>query len=679
MRQSQHEGDSACIVVDALPVTDDAHLDQIRGYAIADAYARFSRARGRPVLLSLSFDAFGSPAEDAALRHGVPVQEWVRDRCERMQRQCEALSYSFDWERTGVSSDPERYRWTQLLFLAMLERDVICKRERQWLMRIGAYLEENERGLEALSGWDEAAIEQQRDAIGRVDGVELQASTFDGASLAVFTPHPNSIAESAFVAVSPYHPEIERWTTDARVSERLAGVRAFVERPGGEEAGEIPLAPTDTLATVPGVAGMLPVVISPLVDERFGPTAVLGIPACDPIDEAIARRLPAPAGAAWKASAASAEPRAAVRYRARDLAISRARAWGAPIPLVTCPACGVVPVPVDELPVQLPDELRITAESESPLAESSEFYECPCPRCKGAARRETATIDSRLDRMWMWMQPCPSPERRACGPTIEELGDSDWLPVDQVVSGVGAGAGTFERRLLAEILQRAGLLAPLPNGEPFSKALLHQGVRVDEAAGDKHRGSLDGLEETIAAQGGDSVRLAMLYSASPGRSFGWNGDAPRRCKDFLERLRSYAEPRLGEWARSTGQAIPGDPVARPPECEQAKIDASDRLRRRLARWCVAAQERITLQLEGLEMQRATHDAMRLLTRIQDFESRALQQRGEIEPLDREAIAAALLVLVRLLAPLVPHTAEELWRGATGTQLAGGASWPAPSR
>ncbi len=661
MRQPPNEaelngGDSAYIVVDALPAADGAHLDQIRGYAIADAYARFARARGRPVLLSLSFDAFGLPAESAALRHGVPVQVWVRDHCERAQKQCAALGYSFDWERTAVSSDSEQYRWTQSLFLTLLERDAIYKRERQWFMRVGAYLEENERGLEALSGWDTATIEQQRAAIGRVDGVELQASTFDGGDLTVFTPHPQAIADAAFVAISPNHPKIERWTTDS-------------------------------LATVPGVAGMLPIVISPLVDERYGPTAVLGIPARDSTDEAIAKRLPAPAGTAWKASATSAEPRPAVRYRARDLALSRARAWGAPIPLVSCPACGTVPVPVEELPVRLPNELRITTESDNPLAENTEFYKCHCPRCNGAARRETDTIDRRLDQMWMWMQPCLSPERRASDPAIEELGDSDWLPADQVVSGVGESAVTFERRLLAGILQSAGLLAPLPDREPFAKALLHRGVRVDEAVPDGADGnaeSLADLDKLIARHGSDSVRLAMLYSASPGRVLGWNGDTPRHCEGFLQDLHSYAEPRLDEWAQSAEHQSPeqvtsGNAVADHPEAKQAKIDTSDRLRRRLARWCMAAQESITLQLERLETQRATHNAMRLLTRIQDFESRALKQRGELGPLDREAVVAALLILVKLLAPLVPSIAEELWLRAGRTRPVSEASWPMLSR
>jgi leucyl-tRNA synthetase len=673
----RNEGDSAYIVVDALTAADDAHLDQLRGYAIADAYARFARAQGRQVLLALSFDTFGLPAESAALRHGVPVQAWVRDHCERARKQCAALEYSFDWERTGVSSDPECYRWTQSLFLALLERDVIYRRERQWLIRVGAYLEENERGLEALAGWDAAAIELQRAAIGRVDGVELRASTFDGASLSVFTPHSHAIAESAFVAISPHHPEIERWTTDPRVSAQLAAMRTFVERAGDAGAGEAPLAPTDALATVPGVAGMLPIVISPLVDERYGPTAALGIPACDPADEAIAKRLPAPAGTAWKASAASAEPRPAVRYRVRDVPISRARAWGAPVPLVTCPACGVVPVPVDELPIPLPDRLRITAESENPLADDSEFYECACPRCNGAARRETDTIDSRLDRMWMWMQPCLSPERRGRGPALEELGDCDRLPADQLVASAGASAGTFERRLLAEILQSADLLAPLPNGEPFTKALMHRGVRVEEAVLGKGPGSLDDL---IALQGSDSVRLAMLYSASPGRSIGWNGDTPRYCKEFLQDLHSYAEPRLGASARSAEQgsaeATSSDVAADPREREQAKIDTSDRLRRRLARWCAAARESITLQLERLEMQRATHNAMRLLARIEDFEARALSQRGEVDPLDREAIVAALLILIRLLAPLAPSTTQDLWlRAGNTTGPVSEASWP----
>jgi leucyl-tRNA synthetase len=675
----------------------DAHMGHIRSYTIADAYARFLRARGRGVLFSLGFDSFGLPAELEAQRRGISPQEWVARCCERMRGQFEALGYSADWERSFVSSEPEHYRWTQWLFLAMLERGLIYRQEAQvswcdscqtvlatlqvedgtcwrchsevrfvrmpqWFMRITAYAQENERGLEALTGWDKAAIGAQRAVLGRVDGVELDAATFDGGGLTVFTPHPDAIARAAFVAVSPAHPDVDRWISEPAVAEQLAGMREAGWRREDREAEQVPVVGTGALATVPGVAGMLPIVISPLVDARFGPTAALGIPERDPTDASIAQRLPAPAGVAWKASKTPAAPRPAVRYRARDFAISRQRAWGAPIPLIHCSACGTVPVPFADLPVRLPKDLQIAGDGGNPLASRPDFYETSCPRCAGAAKRETDTIDCHVDGMWMWMPICVPPEGRA----TEMFSHPEyrrWLPAEQIVWGADAGGYMFDQRLIGKVLQDLDQLPPLPDREPFKKALMHQMIRLEGRKMSKHLGNVVDPNELVANVGADTVRLAVLHAASPGRTFNWNDQPVRYCQIFLKKLYGYAEGRLREWS--------------PQVDGRARIDASEKQRRRLANWRRVACEKVTENLECLEMQRAAHNAMLLLTRIQDFEQRALEQRGgELQQADREAIVAALLTLTQILAPLTPHIAEELWSLAGHTTLVSDAPWPA---
>jgi leucyl-tRNA synthetase len=288
------EREPAYVFAGNLSPAKDLHVGHIRGYTIADAYARFLRARGRAVLFSLGFDAFGPSIEDQACQQSTPPGEWVARRCARLRIQLLALGCSIDWERSFVSSEPEQCRWTQRLFSALLEHGLIYRSEGQadeWRLRTAAYMRESERDLEALHGWDAAALTGQREVLGRVDGVELDASTFDGTLLTVFTSHPNAIAQAAFVAVAPDHPNAERWRTGA-------------------------------FATVPGVAGVLPIVVSEEVGARFGTTAVLGIPAKDPADAAIAQRLPEPAGTTWKVSKTSAAPRPAARWRVRDMAIS---------------------------------------------------------------------------------------------------------------------------------------------------------------------------------------------------------------------------------------------------------------------------------------------------------------------------------------------------------------------
>jgi leucyl-tRNA synthetase len=642
-----------------------------RTYTLADTYARFLRARRRAVLFSLGFDSFGPAVELEAIHRGSPPREVVTSWCEQTRSRFQALGYSCDLNRTFVSSEPEYYTWTQRLFLTMLERDLVYQRAGQWLMRIDPHvnLDVDDRGLDgldALTSWDTAAIELQRALVGRIEGVEMQASTFGRGDLTVFTTHAQAIASATFIAISPAHPKIDDWTTEPAVAERVLGMREASGQT--EHASEsAPIAVTDVLAAVPGVAGMLPIVISPLVDARFGPTAVLGIPDLDATDRAIAQQLPEPAGAMWKMSSSRPKMHPAVRYLAHDVAISRARAWGAPLPLVYCTACGTVPVPLAELPVRLPDDLRILADGENPLERHEGFRQCACPTCGAPALHETATLDPRMDRMWMWMAMCVPPERRA-STMIDDPEHARWLPVQQLFSHADAAAGLLERRLLAAMLQDLGELEPLPDREPFAKVMLHQSVHVDDPAMSTHLGNLLDLDDLIERVGSDTVRLAMLYAASPGRTFAWDDQPLRHCQRFLASLYSYAQPRLSEWREGRDQAGP-----------PARIDTADKLRRRLAHWCAVACEKITAALERLELQRAAHDEILLLTRIQDFESRAMELRADLEALDREAIVAALLLLVQLLAPLTPHIAEELWSAAGNESPLSDAGWPTPSR
>ena len=265
----------------------------------------------------------------------------------------------------------------------------------------------------------------------------------------------------------------------------------------------------------------------------------------------------------------------------------------------------------------------------------------------------------------MWMSICVPAERRSSA-MINDPEYARWLPAAQLVARADMAACVFEQRVFARILQDLGELAPLPDREPFSRALLHGGLCLQDATTGECSSGVFDPDELIARVGGDTIRLTLLYAAAPVRSFTWSEGPLHRCRRFLEDLYGYAEPRLREWA---------DTHERNP----ARIDASEKLRRRLAYWCTTACEKITQQLERLELQRAAHNAMLLLTRIQDFESRAAERRGELEALDCEAIVAALLELTRLLAPLTPHIAEELWTTAGNTTPVNDAGWPTLSR
>jgi leucyl-tRNA synthetase len=669
----------------------DAHMGHIRSYTIADAYARFCRTQGLGVLFSLGFDSFGLPAELEAIKREITPQQWVARCIERMRGQFERLGYSCDWSRTFDSSQPHYYKWTQWLFLAMMERGLVYRREAQvnwcdscqtvlaalqakdgecwrchgpvrlvrrpqWFMRISAYVEDNERGLEQLPGWTKPAVGAQRAVIGRVDGVEVDATTLDGRSLTVFTPHGDALADAAFVALSPGFEGIDEWVQGDDVRARLDQLRETgVQRADREQVAVVQ---TGAQVSVPGATGLLPVVVTPAVDGRFGPTAVLGVPDVDATDRAIAAQLPAPASMAWKtAGTAAAETRPAVRYKAADFPISRQRSWGAPIPLVHCERCGTVPVPKEQLPVELPDELKLTGEG-NPLERDEAFLACACPTCGGAARRESDTIDCHVDGMWMCLPITvpfeDRPEQMFSHPDYQR-----WLPARQIVWGADAGGYMFDQRLIPKVLQDIGEMPPIEGREPFTRALMHEMVRMDGRKMSKHLGNVVDPNDLVERVGADTVRLAVLYAAAPAKSFNWNDQPLRYCHSFLTKVYAYAGERLRDWERPAS----------------GHVDTSDKLRRKLATWCRIAREKVSADYEALEMHRAARNVMLLFTRLRDFEERAAAARGgELDERDREAIVEALLLLVQMLAPLAPHLAEELWATAGMDSLVSTERW-----
>ncbi|HWX96006.1 MAG TPA: class I tRNA ligase family protein [Solirubrobacteraceae bacterium] len=698
------------------------HMGHVRSYSIGDAYARFRRARGDGVLFAFGFDAFGLPAELGAIAGGEPPSEWV-DRCAaHMRGQLDRLGFSFDWERSFLSSDVIMYRWSQWLFLKLLDAGLIyrgtgnvdwcdncettlasiqveaggtCWRCHgavrlvelpQWYLRISAYLEENDRRLAELADsgiWDEVSLNSQQDVLGRVEGVELDLRGDDG-GLTVFTPHADGPADARFVLMSPRHPDIDLWA--AGVHEQLEHMRSGGWERSSREAETIPL--IDTGRTVIGPhASPLPVIVSPLVDSRFGVTVVLGVPAHDRTDEVIARRLglevsldgagddvadgEAPVRLGAGAGPPEATARPAVRYRAYDFAISRQRSWGTPIPIVYCDACGTVPVPIDELPVVLPLDIRPTGAG-NPLAELDEFVNVACPACGGPGRRETDTLDCHFDALWLWIPATVPAEARE--ETLEEilaLPDlRHWLPSERLVAGSDSGNFVFDQRIVTKALRDIGPLAFLEDGEPFAGCLFHEMVISDGRKMSKHLGNVVDPDELVERYGADAVRLAVLYAARPQRSLNWSDSALLRCHRFLTQVWDYSLARLADRERLQSGAAAGG--------EEPVSDTSEHLRLRLAKWCEAAVERTTADMEQLEMHTAARDVMRLFDRIKDFEKRVLERDGQLGPANGEALLSALTVLAQLLGPLAPHIAEELWIAFGNDGQGAQTPWPGVS-
>jgi leucyl-tRNA synthetase len=673
------DGQRAVYIKPSSPFTSGKlHMGHVRDYAIGDAYARFRRARGDAVLFGFGFDAFGLPAEIAAIERKVPPAEWV-ERCgERMLEQMKRLGFSFDYDRVFYSSDEDQYRWSQWLFLTLLEADLIyrddatvdwcdhCRttlaalqvedgrcwrchnevrliRRPTWFLRITPYLEENDRRLEELEGWDEISLATQRYILGRSDGVEVDLDT-GGGGLTAFTPHVDSVGAATFVLLSPRHPDVERWASEPGVGERLDELRSGGWERGARDAKAVPLVDTGASVTADWSSEPLPVLVSPIVDARYGPTAALGIPAVDEADATIAGRV---AGTSLMSPDTQTEPepraRPATRYRAADFSISRQRFWGTPIPVVHCGDCGSVPVPEEDLPVVLPRDIEPTGEG-NPLAECAEFVDVACPRCGKPAQRETDTLDCHFDALWLWVPSAVPPEARS-----EAMFDHPdlrrWLPSERLVAGADSGGFVFDQRVVTKALRDIGPFAFLEQGEPFAGCLFHEMVIAGGRKMSKHLGNVVDPDELVERYGADTVRLAILYAAGPAKTLNWNDGALRFASRFLHAVWGYSHQRF----ESASQA--------PEDLEAAEDTAF--LRERLRKWCDNGLARITADLEELQMHKALRNVTRLFERIQDFEKRVLQRRGQLSRADAEAQIAALALLSQVLAPFAPHAAKAL--------------------
>ena len=352
--------------------------------------------------------------------------------------------------------------------------------------------------------------------------------------------------------------------------------------------------------------------------------------------------------------------RPASRYRASDFSISRQRYWGTPIPVMHCEKCGVVGVPVEDLPVELPRDVEPTGEG-NPLAERPDFVEVECASCGGPARRETDTLDCHFDALWLWVPAAVPPEAREeemfTHPDLQR-----WLPSERLVAGNDSGGFVFDQRVVTKALRDLGPFAFMTDGEPFAGCLFHEMVVADGRKMSKHLGNVVDPDALVAEHGADTVRVAILYAAGPAKALNWTDGAIRYAYRFLSGIWDYTQSRIAAAAEAVD-----DP--------EAAADTAF-IRDRLGKWCDNGVARITADYEDLQMHKAVRDVGRLFERIQDYEKRIVQRREQLSGEDFETLLEALGLLARVLAPLAPHLAEELLialGGVDGADLLG--AWP----
>jgi leucyl-tRNA synthetase len=370
--------------------------------------------------------------------------------------------------------------------------------------------------------------------------------------------------------------------------------------------------------------------------------------------------------------------RPAVRYAVSDFSVSRQRSWGAPIPIVYCSDCGIVPVPKEQLPVVLPKHLKIDGTGR-PLAEDEAFVNAECPSCGGPARRESDTLDCHVDAFWTWLS-ISVPYADRAQRMFDHPQTARWLPVTNVIRGTDGAGFVFDQRSFTKMLRDVGLLTHIQDGEPFTNQRMIGLVRFDGKKMSKHLRNTVELKAMLEQVGADVLRVSMLYAAAPKNDFHWTDEPIRFCAELLERLWDWAAPRMRRWPQLDAEA-------------RERVDGRTRLRRKLLTWCDMAHANVTRALDAIEMKHAVEGVIALFEKLREFERRAERAsrppavasgppagdvtRGVLDAADEAALLIALRQLVQLLAPMAPHLAEELWSLAGEERLLATLPWPEP--
>ncbi len=774
----------------------DLHIGHWYAMAPSDARARYMRMRGYNVLFPMGFDAFGLPAENAAIERGIHPKTWTYSNIENMRRQLKSMGAMFDWEREAISSDPEYYRWTQWFFLQFykhglaykklapvdfcpkcnttLAREQVVGEERvcercktpvikknleQWFFKITNYAEE----LLDFSKieWPERVVVMQRNWIGRSEGAQVVFRTERGDDLPVFTTRPDTLWGATFMVMAPEHPLVAELTT----AEHRAEVEAYVlqaartsdidrEAADREKTGVF----TGAYAINPVNGARIPIWVADYVLMTYGSGAIMAVPAHDNRDYAFARRFglpipgviqPTPQGlrrhlealgrdvngvlhAAEQAGALllfdapdgatfrpvehlsageqscisvaidwlleyldAAYPGAGVMvnsdplsgtliteekghgdagisrvigwleergigqkmvsYRLRDWLISRQRYWGAPIPIIYCPTCGIVPVPEEDLPVLLPDDVDFLPTGESPLKFHEGFRRTTCPQCGGEAERETDTMDTFMCSSWyQYRYLSPKCDTYPFDPQEAAY----WLPVDQYTGGIEhATMHLLYTRFFTKAMRDCGIFAPVKPVNPEAQAgmfdepmtrLYNQGIILgeDREKMSKSRGNVVDPDDLVAQYGADTVRAYLMFA------FKWDQGGPWDSKGIVGVVRFLNDV----WTLVTEPLPPSDGAP-----------ADERAVRALRRKVHQTILRVTEDIEQFSFNTALAALMELKNLMQDYRHTPV--------VHTEAWDEAVRTLLLLMAPFTPHIAEELWAHIGGPYSIHEQRWP----
>jgi leucyl-tRNA synthetase len=720
------------------------HIGHVRNYTMGDVLARYKRMTGHEVLHPMGWDAFGMPAENAAMEKGVHPGGWTRANIEAMKKQLKRLGFALDWSRELATCEPEYYGHEQALFLALHEAGLVYRKESevnwdpvdmtvlaneqvidgngwrsgapverrklaQWFLKITDFAEELLEGLGKLEDWPDKVRLMQENWIGKSTGLEFSFDLSNGETLPVYTTRPDTIFGATFVAIAPDHPVAQG------VASQNCDAAKFIElcKRGGTTAAELETAEklgfdTGIGAKHPFTAEHLPVFIANFVLMDYGTGAIMAVPGHDQRDFEFATKYGLPIPRVVAASAAEADKPFAggaesgdgvivnsgfldgmsvedakreviarleaegrgqgkTVWRLRDWGVSRQRYWGTPIPFIHCDQCGVVPVPKDQLPVVLPEDVDFTTPG-NPLDRHPSWKRVDCPECGGNGRRETDTLDTFVDSSWYFLRFASQPEDRPFDP--QEV--AKWLPVEQYIGGIEhAILHLLYARFWTRALAQIGMVEVR---EPFA-SLFTQGMVTHETYSREEGGrtvyyapeeisreaerallSADGGEveigrvvkmskskknvvdpDTIVARyGADAVRWFMLSDSPPERDLPWSEAGIEGCWRLVQRL----------W-RLFGQY-------------DASATGDDNALTRKQHQTVAA---VAQDVEALAFNKAVARIYELTSAVEKAAPSA-------------ARSEAIRTLALLAAPMMPHLTEEAWAAMGQERLIAEAAWPA---
>jgi len=715
------------------------HMGHMRNYAIGDVVARVKRMRGFNVLHPMGWDAFGLPAENAAIKNHTHPRVWTKNNIAEFQRTLRRFGFSYDWRREISTCEPEYYRWNQWFFLRMLEKGLAFRKKapvnwcpkcctvlaneqvikgycwrhedtlvetrdlEQWFLRTTAYSEQFLEDFKLLEeGWPERVITMQREWIGKSRGANVKFVVADspaGETIEIFTTRIDTIYGASAMILAPGHPMVgpllqnspERATAEPQLAQMRQTSVKTADLATMEKVGFF----TGRYGVNPFSGEKLPIWVGNFVLMGYGTGAIMAVPAHDQRDFEFCRKYNLPVrvviqpisgepldgatmaapfeeheggklvnsgpynglapDAAIEKMTADAEAKCfgkgAVIYKLRDWLISRQRYWGSPIPVVYCEKDGMVPLPDDQLPVVLPENVKLTGEGASPLATTPEFVNTTCPKCGGSARRDTDTMDTFVDSSWYFYRYCDPHNDKA---PYDSAKVGYWFPIDQYIGGIThAILHLLYARFWCKVMRDLGLVK---HGEPITRLFTQGMVLRGGVAMSKSRGNVVGAHEMADKYGADTGRLYTLFAAPPEKDLEWSEESIDGAWRFLNRVYRLIERHADALKAVTANSAVGK-------------SATDK-EKKLLRKAHQTLQRVT---SDFETRWHFNSAIAL---IMEFTNEIYACEPLEEGVRAEVQKEVLELLTLMLAPMTPHIAEEMWELLGHTEGLSRVSWPA---